>query len=168
MQALENLKARIQLSIKNIMPITIFGNIEQRLIFVNDEETASRFINEPQVEKSTRQTPAPRSNNLWFWVAMMLIGFWIVSYLPSCSTAPAPSPVTTIEHQAALGGAAIPFPSVTPSPMPSEPPLGDWNAATADSPSMSPSELPLPDSPQADAGQTRSTRLFRPLLRRIR
>jgi len=75
-------------------------------------------------------------------------------------------PRTTIEHQAAQGGAAIPFPNGNLSPVPLTLPLGDWSEEIADSPSMSLFEEPSPSNPQADAGQTRSTRFYRPLFRR--
>ena len=102
----------------------------------------------------------------WLLFAMLLVAIGL--HLSSCSPVPpsAPAQPTTLEHQAALGGAVIPFPNGNPSPMPSAMPLGDWSGEIADSPSMSPSEPPLLDSPQADAGQTRSTRFYRPLFRR--
>ena len=72
----------------------------------------------------------------------------------------------TLEQQAALGDAAIPFPSGKPSPMPATPLPKDSNREPSGSSWTSPSELPLPANRQADAGQTTSTRLFKPLIRR--
>jgi hypothetical protein len=76
------------------------------------------------------------------------------------------TPQTTLEQQAALGGAAIPFPNSKPSPTLSVSPPN--NSKTEPTPALwkSLSEPPLPPSPQADNGQTKSTKLSRPLLRR--
>ena len=73
-----------------------------------------------------------------------------------------------LEQQAAAGGAAIPFPSVSPSPPPSTLPPGDSTAESTSSSSTSMSEESSPNSPQADAGQTTSTRFYRLPFRRTR
>ena len=100
----------------------------------------------------------------WKWLKPFLLGV-IIGYfvLPSSFVS---FPQTTIERQAALGGAAIPFPSGSPSPtLSASPPKNSKAGATAYS-WMNISAPPLPGNPQADNGQTQSTRLFRPLNRR--
>ena len=94
--------------------------------------------------------------------------------------------VATLEQQAALGGAAVPFPSVSPSPPPLNSPPSDWSMEEAmeenmeenreemeqsepiDSSLTTTSESPSPSSPQADSGETPSTRYYRLPLRRTR
>ena len=79
---------------------------------------------------------------------------------------------TTLEHQAAIGGAVIPFPNASPLPSPWNSLPGDWTVLLlegeiVDSPLTNTSAPPLPSNPQADAGQAPSTRLLRPLIRRM-
>jgi hypothetical protein len=75
------------------------------------------------------------------------------------------TPQTTLEQQAATGGAAIPFPNGKPSPTLSVSPSN--NSQTEPTPALwkSLSEPPSPSNPQADNGQTKSTKSSRPLLR---
>jgi hypothetical protein len=75
---------------------------------------------------------------------------------------------TTIEQQAARGGAAIPFPSGNPSPTLWSPPQENSKTELTASLWMSTSEPPLPNSPQVDNGQTNSQRSFRRTPLRIR
>ena len=97
MQALEKLKNLVELTIsRNNMPIILFGRNEQHYhnpIFVNDEDTASRFVKESQAEETTRPAPAPRNVNPWFWIFMFFIGCWLVTNLPSL--VPHPSSLET-------------------------------------------------------------------------
>jgi hypothetical protein len=70
----------------------------------------------------------------------------------------------TLERQAAMGGAAIPFPNETTLPSPSALPPSDSNKGASGLLWKNISALPLPNNRQADAGQTKSTRLFRRLV----
>jgi len=101
-----------------------------------------------------------------FILGMILGGF--AAYSAAVCGLPSVVSQTSLEKQAALGGAVIPFPSGNPSPSLSASPPSDSNVGTADSSLTTPSEPPLLNSPQADNGQTPSTRLFRPLIRQIR
>ena len=110
---------------------------------------------------------------LWNWCKPYIIPFIlgvIVGVLSACGLSSAISipQATTIEQQAAQGGAAVPFPNASPLPSPSNSLPGDWIEEIVDLPSMNISELPLPSNPQADDGQAPSTRLLRPLIRRMR
>ena len=93
-----------------------------------------------------------------------ILGF-LISFVSQPQTT---SQHQTIQQQAALGGAVIPFPngSLSPSPLALLP--NDSNVGTADSSLTNSSELPLHVSRPADAGQTNSMRLFRPLGQRMR
>ena len=72
------------------------------------------------------------------------------------------------QQQAALGGAVIPFPSVSPSPSLSALPLIDSMQEPSGCTSTSTSEESSPSNPQADAGQTTSIRFYRTLRRLMR
>jgi len=127
-------------------------------------------------------TPKPsKVQQFWTWCKPYLVPFilgamlgGVVAYSAAVSGLPSVVSQTSLEKQAALGGAAIPpFPQWTqpkgnPSPSLLALPPSDSNMGTADSSLTSTSEPPLPNSPQADNGQTPSTRFYRPLIRRIR
>ena len=102
-----------------------------------------------------------------FILGAMLGG--IVTYSAVCGL-PTVSTQTTLEQKAASGGAVIPFPSGSPSPSHSSLLPSDSKAevtAGVKTPSWTnTSEPPLPKSPQADNGQTPSTRFYRLPLRR--
>jgi len=108
----------------------------------------------------------------WDWVKPSILPFILGVLVGILSTAVCglPSAVfpTPLVQQAAVGGAAIPFPSGTPSPSPSNSPPGNSTAGSTASSSMSISELPLPPNLQADNGQPNSQRLSRPRLVRRR
>jgi len=111
---------------------------------------------------------------IWTWCKPYLVPFILGMILGGltfggCGKIPTLfNTLTTIEKQAALGGAAIPFPSGNPLPSPSPLPPGDSTAESTASSLMSTSAEPSPSSPQADGGKTKLTRSFRPLIRRIR
>ena len=94
-------------------------------------------------------------------VGGLTVTFWQSPAIPGITQ-------TTLEKQAALGGAAIPFQSGNPSPSLSASPPTNSKAETTASLWMNTSEPPLPPNPQADNGHMPLTRLFRPLIRRIR
>jgi hypothetical protein len=73
--------------------------------------------------------------------------------------------LTTIQQQAVQGGTAIPFPSVFPSPSHSNSPPGNSTKEWNDLSWMSTSEPPSACNPQADSGQTTSTKSSRPPIR---
>jgi len=77
-------------------------------------------------------------------------------------------PQAAIEQQAALGGAAIPFPSGNPLPSPSSSPPTNSTAVPPPSLWMSTFEPPSQANPPAQNGQKKSERLSRPLLRLTR
>jgi len=95
----------------------------------------------------------------------MIVGLFIAHY---SSLTTNHLPLTTIEQQAASGGAAIPFPSGTPSPTPSTSLPQDSTAESTASSWMSTFEPPSPSNPQADSGQTNSQRSYRQTLLRRR
>ena len=103
----------------------------------------------------------------WFipCVIGVMIGLLIANF-PTLTTHH--SPLTTLEQQAATGGAAIPFLKESHLPSLLNSPPGDSKTESADSSSMSISEPPLPNSRQADNGQANSQKLFRLRLLRIR
>ena len=121
-----------------------------------------------------RQKPS-RIGQFWKWIKPyiipfilgMILGGTAVILLPSASSR-LPSPLATLEHQAALGGAAIPFPSGKPSPSFLVSPLSDSPKEPSGSSLTSPSEPTSPPNPPAGSGQTESTRLFRRLTRPTR
>ena len=107
----------------------------------------------------------------WNWCKPYIIPFLLGVLVGILATAVCglPSAVfpPTLERQAAVGGAAIPFPNESPLPSPSNSLPGDSITESTASSSTNISELPLPPSLQADNGQTNSQRLFhRPLVRR--
>jgi len=72
----------------------------------------------------------------------------------------------TIEKQAALGGAVIPFPNVSPSPSHSTSPQGNSPAESTASSLTNTCAPPSPPSLQVDDGQRILRRSYSPLLRR--
>jgi hypothetical protein len=108
---------------------------------------------------------------IWNWAKPFIIPFILGAIFSGLIQQQIPFTLntrTTIEQQAATGGAAIPFPSGSPLPSPSAPPPEDWKAGQTAASLTNTSEPPSPPSPLADKGQTKSTRLFRPLFRRMR
>ena len=113
----------------------------------------------------------------WAWckqnyqtlVVSILLSLLIVTNVPNPIRyfVDKPQP-TTIEQQAAQGGAVVPFWNDKPSPVPLKSPPENLKRERIGSPSMSTSDSPLPPNPQADNGQKESTRSFRPLIRRTR
>ena len=75
---------------------------------------------------------------------------------------------TILEHQAAVGGAAVPFPSVSPLPPLLTSPPENLIEEPSDSMSTNTSEESSPNNPQADSGQKTSERYYRLPLRRTR
>jgi hypothetical protein len=104
---------------------------------------------------------------LWNRIKPHIIPFILGMIFGGLLTQSIPFVQTSLEHQAALGGAAIPFPSGKPSPSLSALLPSDWNEEKSDSSLTSTSALLLPDNQQADAGQAASTKLFRRLVRPI-
>jgi len=101
-----------------------------------------------------------------FILGMILGGF--VAYSVAVCGLPSANFPTTLEQQAALGGAAIPFPSGNPSPsLWTSLPKNSTKESTA-SLWMNTSEPPLPRNPRADNGQPPSTRFYRLPLRGMR
>ena len=134
-------------------------DLEKRL---SDIETVLRIL--------TEKKPSALQK-IWTWCKPYLVPFilgMIVGGLTFGGQWQLPNVVQNIEKQAALGGAAIPFPSGNPLPSPSPLPPGDSTAESTASSLMSTSAEPSPSSPQADGGKTKLTRSFRPLIRRIR
>jgi hypothetical protein len=117
---------------------------------------------------------------LWKWGKPYIIPFilgMLFGQLVSLPFTFTPQPVieqrTTLEQQAALGGAVIPFPSGNSSPMLStSPPKNSegYEPPTESTASMwkKVSEPLLPSNPQADTGQTNSQKSFRRTLLRTR
>jgi hypothetical protein len=99
--------------------------------------------------------------------AMLIFVFGFYIGKESCQHRQTESSSTTLEQQAALGGAAIPFPSDNPSPTPSNLPQRTSTAGATAASSTNIFEPPSPSSQQADSGQQDSTRYSRPLLRRV-
>ena len=102
---------------------------------------------------------------------MLLTGVLFDSRSPLATLTTNHSPLTTkttLEHQAAIGGAAIPFPNASPLPSPWNSPPGDWIEESADTPfTNTSSEEASPSSPQVGNGQENSQELYRiRLLRR--
>ena len=139
----------------------------------NNTETRLAEIEETLRQLTTKKPSAVR--NLWNWckpyiipfVLGMIVGGLFVN-VPISAIPVANRQTSILEHQAALGGAAIPFPSGSPSPSPSALPLIDWMEEPTDLSSTSISEEPSPNNPQADSGRTPSTRFYRLPLRRMR
>ena len=133
----------------------------------------------PNVETTARWFA--KSYIVWGAI-LLLLGFGIGHFWQSNSL-PTPRPVpvvtSTLEQQAAAGGAVIPFPSVSPSPPPlTTPPSDLWEPSPTEEAeeeeelngctSTNTSEESSPSSPQADSGQTTSTRFYRTPRRLIR
>jgi hypothetical protein len=109
----------------------------------------------------------------WTWCKPYLVPFIlgamlgsIVTYSAVCGL-PSADTQTSLEQKAALGGAVIPFPSGNPLPSPLASPPKDSKAESTASLWTTLSEPPLPSNPQADNGQTTSTRFYRLLTRRM-
>jgi hypothetical protein len=121
----------------------------------------------------TLAEPKPsRTRQLWNRVKPYLIPFILGVIVgttlsaASCRLLPA-SFSTTLEHQAATGGAVIPFGNASPSPMLSSEPQGIWTTELIDLSLTNESEPPSQPSPQADNGQESSQESSRrTLLRR--
>ena len=143
---------------------------------MNKNEIENRFsVIEGMLLKLTEEKPS-KIQSLWNWgkpyiipfVIGVIVGVLITNLLPLTTNH------STLERQAAQGGAAVPpftkstQSNASPLPSPSNSLPGDWIEGIVDSPSMSISAPPLPSNPQADAGQVPSTRLFRPLIRTTR
>jgi hypothetical protein len=128
------------------------NNTEKRLC---DIETILRML----VEERRKLSRIGQLWNRWkshlipFILGMILGGVAANCLLPSAQP--------TLEQQAALGGAAIPFPSGSPSPMLSTSPPEISEAESTASSLMNISEPPLPPSPPAESGQMNSQRSFR-------
>jgi len=124
---------------------------------VSDLEEAVLKLMDEQCPHRIKQSIIP-------FIFGMMIGGIGMTLLPSaCSTRTAIEQKTTFEQQAALGGAAIPFPSGKPSPNVLNVLPKDSKAEPADCSLTNTSEPPLPSSLQADDGQKESTRFFRRL-----
>ena len=130
----------------------------------------------PNVETTARWFA--KSYIVWGAILLML-GFGIGKFvnIPAPTIPVATQQTSTLEQQAAAGGAAIPFPSVSPSPPPlTTPPSDSWEPSPTEEAeeelngctSTNTSEESSPSSPQADAGQTTSTRFYRTPRRLIR
>jgi hypothetical protein len=105
---------------------------------------------------------------IWNWIKPSLVPF-ILGMIVGGLVSPIPfSSQPAHEHQAALGGAAIPFQSGNPSPRLSSLPPSDSKAEGSDSLLTNISEPPLQANPQAVDGQTTSTRFYWLPLRRMR
>ena len=144
--------------------LTMTTKTEKRL---SDIEGILRQLAEERAKPS-------RIRRLWNWgkpyiipfILGMIVGSAAVSLLPTAdSHLPSPS---TLEQQAATGGAVIPFPSGKPSPSLLVSPLIGSTKEPSGSSLTSPFEPPSPANPQADNGLTESTRLFRRLTRPTR
>ena len=95
------------------------------------------------------------------FVIGVIVGVLITNHLPLTTNH------STFERQAAIGGAAIPFPNASPLPSPLNSLPGDWIEESADTPFTRVSDETLPSNPQADNGQESSQGLYRiRLLRR--
>ena len=132
------------------------------------------LVAELRAELATSKQPST-IRQFWTWCKPYLVPFILgamfggaVAYSAAVCGLPSAVSQTTLEHQAALGGAAIPFRSGNPSPSLSVSLPRDSNMGIADSSLTNTSELPLPPNPQADNGQMPSTRFYRPLIQRIR
>ena len=136
------------------------------------------LVAELQAQLASSKQPST-TRQFWTWCKPYLVPFilgtmfgGIIIGLGKPSIPFANPTQTTLEHKAALGGAAIPFPSVSPSPSHSSLlPSDSKTEATAGvkTPAlMNTSELPLPPNPQADNGQIPSTRFYRLPLRLTR
>ena len=135
----------------------------------NDTEKRLSDI-ENMLRKSTQNNSTTVCRPLFavfIWLKPYVIPFFlgmIIGNFAAVVFAPQP----TLEQQAALGGAVIPFPNGSPSPSPSYLPPKDSKAGANGSSWKNTSELPSPVNRPADNGQAASTRLFRRLVRPIR
>jgi hypothetical protein len=111
---------------------------------------------------------------IWQWIKPYIIPFVLGMITGNFCQAPilfAPQPQTSIEQQAALGGAAIPpfsnwtQQSGSPSPGLATLPPENLMKESNDFSSMSTSALSLPVNRPADAGQTTLPRLLNPRTR---
>ena len=138
-------------------------------IYINIHMTTPNIKKRPAAKKSRRTSRTPSTFqrfSMWRhsfipYMLGVIMGSFTMQLIAFVRQ-PQPTPV----YQAAQGGAAIPFPSGSPSPMLSAWPPGNSKAESTASSLTKTSELPLPGNLQADNGQTKSTRLFRPLIRR--
>ena len=89
----------------------------------------------------------------------MLVG-WLSAAACGLPSAVSITQTTTLEQQAATGGAAIPFPNASPLPSPWNSPPGDWIEESAGIPFTRVSDETLPSNPQADNGRANSQGLF--------
>jgi len=132
------------------------------------------LVAELRAELATSKQPST-IRQFWTWYKPYLVPFILgamfggaVAYSATVCGLPSAVSSTTLEHQAALGGAAIPFRSGNPSPsLLASPPENSKTESTA-STLMSTSEPPLPPNPRADNGQIPSTRFYRLPLRLTR
>jgi hypothetical protein len=115
-----------------------------------------------------RKKPS-RIRQLWNWgkpyIIPFILGMMFAQLFPMLPLTFSPQPVIeqkmTLEQQAALGGAAIPFPNGKPSPtLSASPPENSKTEPTSASWTKT-SAPPLPANPRADNGQKISTGLFR-------
>jgi len=121
------------------------------------------LVAELQTQLAASKQPST-IRRFWTWCKPYLVPFILGALLGSIVTYSAvcglPSAISTLEQQAALGGAVIPFPSGNSSPSLLALPLKNSKAESTAPLWMSTSEPPLQGSPQADNGQRTSTRSF--------
>ena len=140
---------------------------------MNKNEIEKRFSDIEDLLLKLTETKPSRLRSLWNWckpyIIPFILGMIVGGLLQHVAIAPQPQ-ATTIERQAATGGAAIPFLNVSPLQSHLNSLLGDstellGEGEIAGTPSMSTSAPPLPLNQQVDSGQAPSTRLLRPLIR---
>jgi hypothetical protein len=150
---------------------------------ITNKELAKQFSDMQEILRRMTEKKPSKIRQLWNFCKPYIIPFvfgMLFGHFVSMPFAFSPQPTiehkTTLEQQAAQGGAAIPFPSGNPSPTLSTPPpenstaLGD-RRETAETQSTASSltkisEPPSLPNPQADNGQTNSQKSFRRTLLR--
>jgi len=152
-------------------PTFINSNIQKITMTTKNTEKRLSDIEDMLLKLVEERAKPSRLRQLWNrgkpyiipFILGMIVGGAAVSLLLAAGNFPAPQ--ATLKHQAAMGGAVIPFPNGKPSPMPSAPPPQNSTTESTASSWTNPYEPPLPANPQADNGLTESTRLFRRLTR---